>query len=53
MRDPAEIEPPILTLLLAWATYHTLRMLAKFKPRHPSAVRIAADTAGTGNPPGA
>ncbi len=53
MRDTAESDTPILTLLLIWATYHILRMFAEFKPRHPSAVQIAADTAGTGNPPGA
>jgi hypothetical protein len=52
MRNSAEIDTPILTLLMIWATYHILRLRAEFKPRHPSAIQIAADTAGTGNPPG-
>ena len=52
MRNSAEIDTPILRLLFAWGAYHILRMLAEFKPRHPSAIQIAADTAGTGNPPG-
>lgn len=53
MRNSAEIDTPILTLLMIWTMYHFLRLRAQFKPRHPSAAQIAADTAVTGNPPGA
>jgi len=53
MRESGEMGTSILTLLVAWGAYHILRIFAEFKPRHPSAIQIAADTAETGNPPGA
>ena len=53
MRGSREVEASFWALLMAWGAYHILRLFAEFKPRHPSATQIAADTAGTGNPPGA